>query len=326
VALGDLDGDGDLDVVVGNLYKQNKVYLNDGDGTFDTTMYKLGPGGDGTHAVALGDVDGDGDLDAAVGNERQNVVYLNRPLIDLAINKIAMPLLVRPGETVTYTLAFENMGVLTASGVVITDIVPATFVNWAMAGNSGAAVTTTTGYTFAWTVEDLAPAESGVITLTGQAPAEQCISVVNTATIATTSADEVASNNQDVATTTVQSATAYGLALAPDRGARVAPGAVVTYSHVLTNTGNCPDTFDLAVASSQNWATMDETSIGLGADQTATLLVSVMVPAEAVSGTVDMAELTATSSGGGMSATVTDRTVVVDRWWHIYLPMIIKNH
>ncbi|MCP4540916.1 MAG: hypothetical protein GY832_27590, partial [Chloroflexi bacterium] len=78
VAWGDVDGDGDLDLAVGNIGQQNVVYLNDGDGTFDTTSYNFGPGSDGTRSVALGDVDGDGDLDLAVGNAgQQNVVYLN---------------------------------------------------------------------------------------------------------------------------------------------------------------------------------------------------------------------------------------------------------
>ena len=77
VVYGDVDGDGDLDLAVGN-YGQNVVYLNDGDGTFDTTSYNFGTGSDATFRVALGDVDGDGDLDLAVGNtNQQNVVYLN---------------------------------------------------------------------------------------------------------------------------------------------------------------------------------------------------------------------------------------------------------
>jgi len=75
---GDVDGDGYLDLIVGNWGQMNVVYLNDGDGAFDTTAYDFGTGSDATTALALGDVDGDGDLDLVVGNlNEQSMVYLN---------------------------------------------------------------------------------------------------------------------------------------------------------------------------------------------------------------------------------------------------------
>ncbi|MCP4540894.1 MAG: DUF11 domain-containing protein, partial [Chloroflexi bacterium] len=78
LALGDVDDDGSLDLVVGNWNQQNYVYLNDGDGNpFDTTSYPFGTGNDYTYAPSLDDVDADGDLDLVVGNNGQNVIYLN---------------------------------------------------------------------------------------------------------------------------------------------------------------------------------------------------------------------------------------------------------
>ncbi len=75
VALGDVDGDGDLDALMGNgdlfgvgLGEQNRLYLNDGSGVFADATVKLPAILDTTKAVSLGDVDGDGDLDALVGN------------------------------------------------------------------------------------------------------------------------------------------------------------------------------------------------------------------------------------------------------------------
>jgi hypothetical protein len=79
VALGDVDGDGDLDAIVANgADEAQDVYLNDGDGVFTPHPSVPTFGAGWSHDVALGDVDGDGDLDAIVANygESQNV-YLN---------------------------------------------------------------------------------------------------------------------------------------------------------------------------------------------------------------------------------------------------------
>jgi hypothetical protein len=80
VALGDLDGDGDLDAFIGTSNDEtNRVWLNQGDATFsagwvegsDPSEY------DATYDVALGDLDGDGDMDAWAGNHGLNRVWLN---------------------------------------------------------------------------------------------------------------------------------------------------------------------------------------------------------------------------------------------------------
>jgi hypothetical protein len=80
LATGDMDGDGDLDIVVGNTFEQNVVYLNDGAHKFDVGR-NFGTGNDATTSLAVGDMDGDGDLDIVVGNGgQQSAVYLNNGL------------------------------------------------------------------------------------------------------------------------------------------------------------------------------------------------------------------------------------------------------
>jgi hypothetical protein len=57
VALGDVDGDGDLDVFVANNGQANRVWVNDGSGGFSDSGQSLGSSF--SYGVALGDVDGD---------------------------------------------------------------------------------------------------------------------------------------------------------------------------------------------------------------------------------------------------------------------------
>ena len=78
VALGDVDGDGDPDLLFGNAANQNRLYLNDGKGTFtDHTAGRMPADQDVTNALVLADLDGDGDPDLVCANSRQNRLYLN---------------------------------------------------------------------------------------------------------------------------------------------------------------------------------------------------------------------------------------------------------
>jgi hypothetical protein len=83
-ALGDLDGDGSLDVFATLLSPKpgiegdpaDRVLLNDGDGNFRDSGQRLG--NLDSAAVALGDLDGDGDLDALVGTLAGAVLWINQ--------------------------------------------------------------------------------------------------------------------------------------------------------------------------------------------------------------------------------------------------------
>jgi subtilisin-like proprotein convertase family protein len=77
VAWGDYDGDGYLDLAVGNDGQPNRLYHNEGSALTTSAVWSAVVT-DSTWSVAWGDYDSDGDLDLAVGNAGQtNRLYRN---------------------------------------------------------------------------------------------------------------------------------------------------------------------------------------------------------------------------------------------------------
>lgn len=81
VAWGDWDGDGDLDVALGNAGSSGCVQVLQNDGGVFTSVFQSVEGGLDVRSVAWGDWDGDGDLDLAAGVSGQfggrNRIYTN---------------------------------------------------------------------------------------------------------------------------------------------------------------------------------------------------------------------------------------------------------
>jgi FG-GAP-like repeat/Trehalose utilisation len=78
--VGDLDGDGDLDLVLAkgrHWPLHNRILLNDGQGNFQAK--NLGGQPDRSYTAALGDIDDDADLDIVVSNDKpdEKVTYKN---------------------------------------------------------------------------------------------------------------------------------------------------------------------------------------------------------------------------------------------------------
>lgn len=80
VSLGDLDRDGDLDIVLAkgrHWPLHDLIFRNNGKGVFETETLTTAP--DRTYSLALADLDGDGDVDIVSSNDRpdKKLIYKN---------------------------------------------------------------------------------------------------------------------------------------------------------------------------------------------------------------------------------------------------------
>ena len=74
-AFADVDGDGDLDLLVNGVFRGTRLFLNDGRGRFRETTVESGlRGTSGSVSMALADIDGDGLLDLYVVNYRNDTM------------------------------------------------------------------------------------------------------------------------------------------------------------------------------------------------------------------------------------------------------------
>ncbi|MCP4285987.1 MAG: hypothetical protein GY792_16285 [Gammaproteobacteria bacterium] len=102
-----------------------------------------------------------------------------------------------------------------------------------------------------------------------------------------------------------------GVKLTPDGTGYAEPGDLTTYTHTLTNTGNTPDTFFITHTNTDGWPVGYPVSVSLAVNTSAEFVITVTVPADAISGTVNTTVLTATSQNDpDVFDTATDYTLV----------------
>lgn len=131
-------------------------------------------------------------------------LLINTPQPDVAITKTVQPAgTVSPGDTITYTLTYTNVGQLDAPDVVITDLLPGQISN--PAASSNPPLTPNPGTTFVWPVGTLTPGAGGTVTIvaTVNANTPAGSQIVNTARIDTSGNDTNLSNNESTVTTPV---------------------------------------------------------------------------------------------------------------------------
>jgi uncharacterized membrane protein len=185
-----------------------------------------------------------------------------------------------PSETVTYTLQVTNTGNCTdtftvgASGNAWTTNLPATIGPLASGAVTDVVVTVT--------ITDTAtPGQSDTVII---AATSQGDGVTSDSSVLTTSANRV-----------------YNVDVTPPTDAKSGdPGAAVTYTLWVTNTGNDTDAFTVTVSSDDWPTTLSITETGnLAAGDGISVVVTVTVTAGAQCGASDTVTITATSQGDG---------------------------
>ncbi|MCP4543443.1 MAG: DUF11 domain-containing protein [Chloroflexi bacterium] len=151
---------------------------------------------------------------------------------DLSINKTVDNPTAKPGDAITYTITFSNVGNSIATGVIITDSLPVSMTNASFSSN-GVQITATSTISYAWDVEDLSVGQWGVITITGVLsyglPASP---FTNTATITTALPDNDPTNNSVSAGVTVENVAPV---LATIGNRTVADGNTLSFTAVATD-------------------------------------------------------------------------------------------
>ena len=213
---------------------------------------------------------------------------LQVPLVDLALTKVVTPTLAAAGEMITYTLAFSNASEGTATGVIITDIIPISLTNVTFS-NTGATITPSGATNFTWQTENLAQNQGGIITITGILSNPLAAGIfTNTATITSATVDIDSLNNRaKVKLTTILPPDLAITKTVVTANSPTQPGDTISYTVVVGNSGGreaigvrITDTLPALV----NGSGLDET-VSIMANEQITFTIPATLDNEATYGT-----------------------------------------
>ncbi|HJS28771.1 MAG TPA: FixG Ig-like domain-containing protein, partial [Anaerolineales bacterium] len=118
----------------------------------------------------------------------------------------------------------------------------------------------------------------------------------------------------------------YGVEVSGDQALSGDVGTTITYTVLVTNTGNVADVYDLEVSGNVWNTTLSSPTVVVNPGQSEAVMVFVDVPAGATSGEMDHATFTATSQGDPSQSDSADlMSTAVAPETHLYLPLINKE-
>lgn len=285
------------------------------------------PAGQGTvvNNASVAD-DGANGSDPTPANNSDSDTDMLSSTPDLVVSKTDGETSLSPGESTTYTITVSNVGSQDATGVVVTDVVPAPLT----VGSCSNSCDTSAAPTLTWPATNLAAGSSLTRTVTATMPATVVAgldTVTNTASAVddgTNGADPTTPNNTGTDVNIVDAAPDLSITKT-DGLAHLEGGDTPTYTLTVTNQGNqgatgvvvsddlptgvtfgsCSDTCDSTGAPTLNWPAVN---LAAGATISRTVTVSVTNPVAA--GTTQFVNTAAVTDDGanGTDPTAGDRT------------------
>ncbi len=191
----------------------------------------------GTGSITNNATVASGVSDPVAGNNNTNqTTTVNPPSganADLLVTQADSPDPVYAGTTLTYTLNVSNNGPATATGVVVTDTLPAGAV-FVSAGGTGWSCSNASGVVTC-TLASLAVGPAPAITITVNAPASPSLS--NSAVVSSNEGDPNMANNSSTSTTTVNPAADVSVTKSDSPDPVPLPGDPLVYTITVTNNG-----------------------------------------------------------------------------------------
>jgi len=260
------------------------------------------------------------------------------PTVGLFITKMASTTTAARGDLVTYTIqygfsasgpfGFNYEGNSDATGVLITDTIPA---GMSYVSSTAPFTTSVSGTTVTWYVGSMIRYQSsagGTFSVTARVNNDAVGGqVFNLATIGSNEFELSPANNTGTAPLTINAPSGtYGVVVSLPAAQTAKPGATITTTFIVTNTGNTTDIVTLSYSQTLGWTILASppTSVTLAAGASTAVPIRLLVPASLAGRQTNQITLTARSQADGTKSS-TQSTTVSAGMNKVELPIVLRQ-